>query len=319
MAAAAKAARLNELSRSGLAVKSLPAEILDSESPAAPEREWLALSTGDQALLLRGLLSPGECERIAAASASSGMEPAAVHKAARDCDRVVLDNPEISAELWRRARDAICGEGSPFAALDMTVDDEKDFGGGSAGHWTPCGLNSRFRSCRYGPGGHFSPHGDGWLVIPGTDNRTFLTFMVYLDDVPAERAGATRFLRFPATHAAGREAVSVTADGKMVGNPALVVHKVQPEAGMAVVFLQSRVLHDGEPVRSGTKAIFRSDVVFQRTPGSEAPREEPAQKALLLHRQAERKEAEGDYDEATRLYRAAYKLDPSLEAGMATM
>lgn len=317
MAARAEAEAPGELLRPGVAVKSLPGGMLDPEPPAAIAHELVSLPTGDKALLLHGLLSPGECERIAAASVAVGMQPAALHKAGRDCDRAELENPEISAELWRRARAAVSGEGSPFARLEFSVDDERVFGGDAAGEWTPCGLNSRFRSCRYGPGGHFSPHGDGWVAIPGTETRTFLTFMVYLNDVPAERAGATRFLRFPSDSEDGLEAVTLTPDGRLVGNSALVVHKVQPKTGMAVVFLQCSVLHDGEPVRSGHKAIFRSDVVFERRPGTEVPREGPRHQALLLHRRAERAEAKGDFAEATRLYRAAYKLDPSLEAGMA--
>ena len=39
--------------------------------------------------------------------------------------------------------------------------------------------------------------------------------------------------------------------------------KVQPEAGMALVF-QHNIYHEGERLKSGTKYIMRSDAMFRR-------------------------------------------------------
>jgi len=215
---------------------------------------------------MRHLLSEKECLALMDASEAAGFEHAGLSSKVRGCERVVVEAPDIAQRLWERSEAHVCGEDSPFAELDISEDEAPDFGSGSGGRWKPVGLNSRFRSCRYGPRGHFAPHCDGWLEIPGTEHRTFLTFMVYLNDVPEDRRGATRFFRFPTSSDPPLHVD--TPDGLITGSDAYVTCKVQPEAGMAVVFKQAVVLHDGEPLASGSKSIFRSDVVFDAVPSA---------------------------------------------------
>ena len=78
------------------------------------------------------------------------------------------------------------------------------------------------------------------------------TVNVYMNDVPREHGGATRF--FP------DETPSRFSPGE-------AVLSVQPEAGLGVVFRQppgAELLHDGELLTGGTKYLFRSDVMYQR-------------------------------------------------------
>lgn len=94
------------------------------------------------------------------------------------------------------------------------------------------GVNERFRCYRYEPGQRFAPHFDGAYVRSATE-RSELTLMVYLND--GFDGGTTRF------HDLGVE--------------------VAPRAGTALVF-QHRLLHEGCVIRSGTKYVLRSDVMY---------------------------------------------------------
>lgn len=57
---------------------------------------------------------------------------------------------------------------------------------------------------------------------------------------------------------------------------------------------------------------MRSDVMFQRDPASFVITDQQ-ERALLLFREAEQLEAQGNFEEACRKYRQSFKLDPELE------
>ena len=97
----------------------------------------------------------------------------------------------------------------------------------------PVGANERFRCYRYQPGQQFKAHYDGAFERDAHE-RSLLTLMVYLND--GFEGGETAFLDF-----------GVTA---------------VPRAGSALLF-QHRMLHEGCQVRSGTKYVLRSDVMFR--------------------------------------------------------
>lgn len=78
----------------------------------------------------------------------------------RDQDRVIQDDPEQAADLFRRLR--------PQLPLQM-------------GRLRLVGLNERLRFYRYRPGQRFAPHMDHWFR-PNERQITLLTVLVYFND-----------------------------------------------------------------------------------------------------------------------------------------
>lgn len=164
----------------------------------------------------------------------------------RNNDRRVYDDAELASAL--------------FAELGSLLPAQLTDAEGNT--WTLCGLNSRFRFCRYRDGQGFRIHQDG-AHEPGPDRRSILTLQVYLDDDPARVGGQTRFYS--------------ERSGGLLGG-------VTPRIGRAIVF-EHRLWHDGEPVHQGEKHVLRTDVMYQRAciaaaiePTARDPnRREPAQ------------------------------------------
>lgn len=52
---------------------------------------------------------------------------------------------------------------------------------GFEGTWRACGVNEHLLFARYGPGGHFSPHTDGYTIVD-FNCRSLFTVLVYLND-----------------------------------------------------------------------------------------------------------------------------------------
>ncbi|MBK9033641.1 MAG: 2OG-Fe(II) oxygenase [Myxococcales bacterium] len=130
----------------------------------------------------------------------------------RNNARVMFDDVELAARLYARLAPLV-----PPTLCEMH----------------PVGLNERFRGYRYTPGQRFAPHYDG-AFIRGPDERSQLTFLLYLDEGCA--GGATNFLE----------------------------HRVEvtPARGAAVWF-QHALLHEGAPVEAGVKYVLRSDVMYR--------------------------------------------------------
>jgi prolyl 4-hydroxylase len=100
--------------------------------------------------------------------------------------------------------------------------------------WKPIGLNERLRYYQYWPGQRFSRHFD--IMFRINDNtRTFLTFIVYLDD--DFEGGQTIF------------------DNEIIS----------PKMGSAILF-PHELKHEGAVVTKGCKTVLRSDVVYTWTP-----------------------------------------------------
>src|SRR5262245_33222544 len=102
----------------------------------------------EDVFVVRGFLTPVECERHVAASEAAGFGDApintfagqVVNKAMRNNERVMVDDPALAAGLWGRLR--------PFVPPRR-------------GGWEALGLNERFRFYRYDPGQRFDWHFDG--------------------------------------------------------------------------------------------------------------------------------------------------------------
>jgi hypothetical protein len=190
----------------------------------------------EDVFVVRGFLSPAECEHHIARSESAGYGDApintfggqVVNKGMRNNDRVMLDDPALAAALWGRLQ--------PFVPPRR-------------GRWKAVGLNERLRFYRYDPGQRFCWHFDGAFERSPTEVSN-LTFMVYLNG--GFTGGATEF---------DFRLMGVTTAGE-------AITRVVPEAGMALVFVH-RIFHQGAPVTAGRKYVLRSDVMY-RWEGEEA-------------------------------------------------
>lgn len=87
----------------------------------------------------------------------------------RDQDRVIKDDPEAAAELFRRLRPHL-----PERIKELKL----------------VGLNERLRMYRYRPGQRFEPHMDHWYQ-PSPTRITLHTVLVYFND--DFEGGETRF------------------------------------------------------------------------------------------------------------------------------
>jgi hypothetical protein len=183
--------------------------------------------------LVRGALAPGECaRRIAEIDPCFSATGRDYPPGYRDNDRLVLDDGDLAAALYRRL--------APLLPARL-VDEHGDT-------WRLVGLNERFRFCRYRDGQRFCIHRDG-AHARDPQERSRLTVMLYLNGADRFVGGSTRFY------------ASRTGE-----RPIGAVH---PEAGMAVVF-DHDLWHDGEAVTAGSKVVMRTDVMYRRDAGARA-------------------------------------------------
>jgi len=143
----------------------------------------------------------------------------------RSNTRVITDQIELAQQITERIKSII-----------PTSIDFKDT------TWRLVGLNERFRFCKYIKGQHFSPHADAYFE-KNSKERSFLTFMIYLSS--DFEGGETCFLR-------SREPAS----------PENTTFCLKPKIGSVLVF-QHNIYHEGQMLKSGTKYIMRSDLMFK--------------------------------------------------------
>lgn len=185
-----------------------PGEELDTRNP-------LVIS-------LDGVLSAAECraliERIEAAGPTFAPVTTSrgfvMRPEIRNNSRVMFDDVELATLLYQRV--------SPHLPERLE------------GDWRLCGANERLRCYRYAPGEFFKPHFDGAFHRHG-DERSLLTFMVYLNEV--DEGGHTDLLDLGLS--------------------------VKPREGSALLF-NHHLLHQGATVTRGLKYAVRSDVMYRR-------------------------------------------------------
>jgi predicted 2-oxoglutarate/Fe(II)-dependent dioxygenase YbiX len=183
-------------------------------------------------LLVHGFLDPDECSALIEAAEARGFVGAGSDypPSYRNNDRQVLDDDALARRLFDRLR---------------TYAPERLVDGDGAG-WRLHALNERLRLCRYRPGQRFNIHQDG-VHHRGADQRTRLTFMIYLTDGDAFDGGDTVFY----------------AQGPRGDDAPPIVARVRPRAGLLIVF-DHALWHAGEAVTRGIKHILRSDLLYRR-------------------------------------------------------
>ncbi|MDC8012518.1 2OG-Fe(II) oxygenase [Tahibacter soli] len=189
--------------------------------------------------VIHDFLAPHECADLIAQAVERGFASAAANypPSYRDNERQVVDDPALAKHLLLRLR----------GRIPETITDAD----GST--WRLAALNERLRLCRYREGQQFRIHQDG-VHHRGADERSRLTFMIYLDGPESFDGGDTVFY----------------ADGPRA-EPA-VIARVRPRRGSVIVF-DHALWHAGEPLTRGRKHILRSDLVYRRVgPRVETPR-----------------------------------------------
>lgn len=207
-----------------------------------------------------------------------------------------------------------------------------------AGAWKVDKLNPGFRLCRYDSGGHFAPHYDGDYVINPFSNRSLKTFMIYLNEDYS--GGETNFIQDDAPVHFDEET------GRSFAKEECIVARFKPQTGDAIIF-DHKILHEGNLVSPLGKApgdqgnntaskggipnvtekyIIRSDLMYKRLDIEElcaiaggegssksAKRRKMKIEAIELYIKGKKFEADGDPNEAVKLYSKAFRMYPALE------
>jgi len=245
--------------------------------------------------LLHNVLSKNECEWYINQTEGFGYESLTGYKSEyRNNTRIVLMSDELSALIYERIKEFVPTE--VLVETDSAMKMTSEFG--TEGLWHPYGLNHCWRFCKYQPGGHFSPHFDGYYAKSATD-RSLYTFMLYLNG--GFDGGETNFIR----------SVSDATPHKIDGEIAKVIAKVKPEAGLALIFLHP-FLHEGSQLKSNVKYILRSEIMFKQEPTHQSFADEKDVEALRLFRLAASMEEESPFA-AAELYRKAFKMSKKLK------
>lgn len=215
---------------------------MNATPPARTRIVALSTDGASRCWLLPDFLSASECEAEITAAQARGFALAGSDfpPSYRNNRRLVRDDAALADALYARL----------LANLDADTLEHQAEGR----HWRPTGVNPRLRYCRYAPGEAFHLHQDGVRHEPD-GRRSFLTFMIYLDDPARFEGGATRFF------AHGPEG---DAEGD---NPVLL--ELRPPQGSLILF-DHGLWHDGDEVLAGTKHVLRSDLLFAADPAPAA-------------------------------------------------
>mmetsp|Transcript_55124 Transcript_55124/g.102069 ORF Transcript_55124/g.102069 Transcript_55124/m.102069 type:complete len:268 (+) Transcript_55124:57-860(+) len=199
-----------------------------------------------------GLFTEEECNGLLEASEQHGFGTTNYPKSYRGNLRLITTDPSMSDVVWKRLK--------PHVPAVLHLNGEP---------WEAVGLNECWRLAKYYPGDRFCGHCDA--CFERTDSEvSMLTVNIYMNG--GFLGGRTRFYQ---------------RDRKRVD------FAVEPQAGRCLLFRQppgEKYFHDGEALASGTKYLFRSDVMYARrskaagetNAASKEPRASPTQEAVDL-------------------------------------
>lgn len=275
-------------------------------------RTWQEILPG--AWCVESLLQPEECQRLQQAAFDAGILAKDWTGDLRHRQRVqvTIQDQELSDKAWNERI-------LPNIPQEIVVSEEDETIIGMQhrfflnpkeciGRWTPSRMHSSWNVAYCSGRGHLAAHRDGNVVM-SEHERSFLTINGYLTDRPLRCGGATRFLKddIAVCKDNQEDIFNVTEED--------VLHRVEADhAGKAVIFFHN-LLHDGEPLNEGSspKWVYRSLIYYKRDPESAPKLTTTEVHARKLIKEAEEAEQSGLIDKAISLYKAAYRLDPSLD------
>ncbi|KAF8940382.1 hypothetical protein EDD21DRAFT_118257 [Dissophora ornata] len=205
---------------------------LDIQPLLPPSRN---LSEPIVAFTVQNILSPEECVELIKRSEQTGYEVALVNMGNmgpgvhipgyRDGKRILIDDVDVTAELFKRVKHYL-----PPVFERCPVHS----------------MNERLRFLKYLPGDKFAQHKDGVFVrMDGSGHMTKLTIQFYLNEDCG--GGETTFLDESMRRA------ERYVDGKKLAVP--------PRVGQILVF-QHDLLHEGSKVTEGVKYVIRNDILY---------------------------------------------------------
>jgi len=253
-----------------------------------------------RAFLFANVLSQSECDYYIQEAESLGLKKIASSSPDyRNNLRVVAISSDLAGLIFQRVKDFL----PEMIHVPSGIEDQKLLGISPGflihGCWKISGMNDTFRLCKYNPGGHFGPHFDG-NFIQSTKQRSFLTFMIYLNG--NLNGGATNFI-------SDQQSLFRDNEGLFRAEKNNVILGVPPKAGQALVFYH-QIMHEGEKLLDGVKYIMRTDIMY--TCMEEHLVDPKDDEAVRLYQTAENLESEKRYDEAAAYYRRSFKLSPAL-------
>jgi hypothetical protein len=167
--------------------------------------------------IIPGFFSSDECKKFI-----SLFENSEEVKRLSTRNRLMFHSPNLAQQIW----DRVCKFIDPNFKYVCELGDT----------WEPHHINERFRLVKYDKNDKFDLHEDAQFV-EDYNMQSFATVMVYLNDVPEENNGGTKFIDHGIT--------------------------LQPKEGLGVVFHVDGIMHYGEELKDGVKYIFRTDLIYK--------------------------------------------------------
>ncbi|KAF4603544.1 hypothetical protein EYR38_003958 [Pleurotus pulmonarius] len=209
--------------------------------PTIASKDYLECRTllDDQILLIDNFLTAAECKNYVQFIDNLPLEltpPKKRGEAERNNCQSIFD--PLCGILWAVAL-AIPAP-RPFSSYPSTWRSAES-------HHSPVDCNSNIRLYKYNPGQHFGPHYDDSVRDPATGLESEWTILIYLTGVEdGVEGGETIFYN----EQKGKAREAITAP---LTRGTALLHRHGSEC----------LLHEGSPVRKGTKYILRSDLMFK--------------------------------------------------------
>jgi hypothetical protein len=226
---------------------------------------------------ITSVLSHEECDALITMTESLGYAAAMIdvhgHQVldvdARNSGRVMIDSPAFVSALFLRVKSQLPARHTDRDGLEYEI----------------VGFNERLRFLRYNVDQYFKPHIDGSFERKGSGGllqKSFFTFMVYLDTPEKGAGGETKFYvgssagevsRWPPhpLHCSPcRRGLGSTAPERLrcfsrLPPPPQVSVSVHPRKGCALLF-DHNLKHEGARLLRGVKHVLRTDVLYQKLP-----------------------------------------------------
>ncbi len=196
------------------------------------KEDWMDNFSKVIAFTLDNALTSQECEKLIAIAEKHGFKDIyGYRKEYRGNKRVTLECDEVAKILYNRIKHLIPQELTINGVLHK-----------------PTGLNPSFRFGKYDQNDAFAAHKDSGFSSTG---RTALTIMYYLNSTSENAGGHTRMLTLNKT---GKKSEDVNCK---------VLDSITPTQGKCIIFNQSSIYHDGEPVLIPPKYIMRTDIIYK--------------------------------------------------------